>query len=325
MSNETKENKSKRLSYAEEGLLNAAYTLNKWFVKIKPVYNIDKVKFCFVLKGTGSSKSFDVYMDLDEFDLWMDDVMSYRMKSTIDAEAANGEKYPKTYKFITGDNGALSVGLCKSSENDGYVINGQGKHKENGAYTGETLKAFVPVSYNWLRITAKWFRRTSSKRFEFLADTIITESAKYVPSEETTLDNKEAIPETQNDKTNHSSRANTSTKAENTKPEKSAPDVPVSYKDEQTKKMDVHSLTPIVRSGNDYKLQVKCHEDGNSYNVIILSADADKMGEQFTNLKKACDASHKENKHSDFTMYYKEGTYNSYSVLLLTNIATSTN
>lgn len=35
---------------AEDGCLNSAFTLNKWFVKVRPCYGIGKVCFSFVLK-----------------------------------------------------------------------------------------------------------------------------------------------------------------------------------------------------------------------------------------------------------------------------------
>lgn len=80
------EKKSKRRIYAEEGLLNAAFTLNGWFVKLKPAYAIDKMVFCFVKKNTKAAQSFNVYMDLDDFDIWMSDIENFRMKRIIDEE-----------------------------------------------------------------------------------------------------------------------------------------------------------------------------------------------------------------------------------------------
>ena len=57
---------------AEDGCLNSAFTLNKWFVKVRPCYGIGKVCFSFVLKTQKAEEkgkiSFDVYMDMDEFD-----------------------------------------------------------------------------------------------------------------------------------------------------------------------------------------------------------------------------------------------------------------
>ena len=44
-SNAPTESRSIRQRYAEEGCINAAFTLNGWFVKIKPAYAIDKVIF----------------------------------------------------------------------------------------------------------------------------------------------------------------------------------------------------------------------------------------------------------------------------------------
>ena len=64
-SNAPTESRSIRQRYAEEGCINAAFTLNGWFVKIKPAYAIDKVIFSFVAKGSSGKQSFNVYVDLD--------------------------------------------------------------------------------------------------------------------------------------------------------------------------------------------------------------------------------------------------------------------
>ena len=167
------EKKSKRRIYAEEGLLNAAFTLNGWFVKLKPAYAIDKMVFCFVKKNTKAAQSFNVYMDLDDFDIWMSDIENFRMKRIIDEEGKAKKTLPETYKIVTGEKGAFSVGICKSSNGDGYVINGHGKKKENGKYTGDFMNAFVPVSYDWLRVTARYYKLTVKKHYEELSDSII--------------------------------------------------------------------------------------------------------------------------------------------------------
>ena len=162
------EKKSKRRIYAEEGLLNAAFTLNGWFVKLKPAYAIDKMVFCFVKKNTKAAQSFNVYMDLDDFDIWMSDIENFRMKRIIDEEGKAKKTLPETYKIVTGEKGAFSVGICKSSNGDGYVINGHGKKKENGKYTGDFMNAFVPVSYDWLRVTARYYNLYVKKPYEEL-------------------------------------------------------------------------------------------------------------------------------------------------------------
>lgn len=159
-SNAPTESRSIRQRYAEEGCINAAFTLNGWFVKIKPAYAIDKVIFSFVAKGSSGKQSFNVYVDLDIFDLWMDDVSSFRMLRKLQEENAAGKKYPEAYKVVTGENGSYMVGFCVSTKENMIAINGSGKHKENGAQTGDTLRAFIPVSYDWLRITAKYSRMT---------------------------------------------------------------------------------------------------------------------------------------------------------------------
>ena len=107
------ENKdSKNMKAAKEGVLLEQYTLKGWFVKVKATaFAIDKVIFSFVKKGTNGS-GFDVYMDIDKFDLWCDDILSGRVASVISAEKKAGVKEPQTFKYVTGTDGAKYIGIC---------------------------------------------------------------------------------------------------------------------------------------------------------------------------------------------------------------------
>lgn len=84
MEQEKKPIKSKRRICAEDGCLNSAFTLKKWFVKIRPCYQIDKVRFSFVLKTEKPDErgkiSFDVYMEMDTFDNWCDDILNHTLE-----------------------------------------------------------------------------------------------------------------------------------------------------------------------------------------------------------------------------------------------------
>lgn len=164
--------KSKKRKEAEDGILAAQYTLNGWFVKIYPAYEIDLVKFAFVKKNT-KGEGFDVYMTMDKMDIWADDILSFRLKKVIEAEKAEGSQYPKAYKYITGENGAKSIGICPSTTDGAFAtINGC------SLVNGKKVYANVPVDYDWLRITAKWFKRTSAKAFDEMAALIVSSSKR---------------------------------------------------------------------------------------------------------------------------------------------------
>lgn len=71
-----------RQNMASEGVLNEQYTLDSWFVKIKPAYGIDRVNFSFVEKGK-NGKGFNVYVNIDTFYNWMEDVQNFRLYKTL--------------------------------------------------------------------------------------------------------------------------------------------------------------------------------------------------------------------------------------------------
>lgn len=345
--NNNDERKSNRQKYAEEGCLNAAFTQNSWFIKIKPAYDIDKVIFCFVQKGSSGKSSFNVYMDLDLFDLWMDDVLSYRLSRIIENEKNAGEIYPKFYKAVTGEKGAYTVGICASSKLPGmFVINGTGKHKDKGVQVGNTLVGNVPVDYNWLRVTAKYYQRTCKSRFENLSNTILTESrAHHNPAEgvvsgdnfaeqedsnvDTSTSSKPSSSGNSNKITNSETRSssnkdsspkqqnNTSSQPKSSTEKKPLP--AIHYKDKNDKQMTVDSNTKICYDGMHYRLQV-LDQEGTLQNVIITNDVAKELGNRLSELRKACEITYDEKKHTHFTMLYKAGTYIDADVLFLTGI-----
>ena len=174
MSEAKNDSKGKRVNCAENGLIAEQYTQNGWFVKIKPIFSLDKknefaynrptVLFSFVEKGKNGS-GFDVYVDMDVFDLWADDVLDRTFKKTLEAESQAGEKYPVTYKYVTGSNGEKTVGFCKSTAKGAFAtVNG------STVKDGKKIFANVPVDYNWLRICMKWYRRVTAPYFAMMAD-----------------------------------------------------------------------------------------------------------------------------------------------------------
>lgn len=167
--------KSRRQKMADEGVLNSQYTQNGWFVKVKPAFGITKIVFSFVMKGK-AGEGFDIYMDLDTFDNWADDIERRNIFEQILANEKNaGEQFPKTYKYITGDNGEKSVGIANAKKGSGYIINGVSCINNNKVF------ANVPVDMDWLRTTVKYYRRSvkESKVFEELARTTLEVASKY--------------------------------------------------------------------------------------------------------------------------------------------------
>ncbi len=162
---------SKAMGLANEGAFLAAYTKNSWFVKIKPAFNIDKALFSFVKKGDAASEHFDVYMDADILDTWFDDLLSDNqiLQRTLAGEAQAGEKYPKGYKYVTGENGEKSVGLVQSQTAGAITVNG----KNGGTY------ANVPVPTRDFKAAAKRYQVAYRKRIEELANATVASSTKW--------------------------------------------------------------------------------------------------------------------------------------------------
>ena len=136
---------------ADEGILGALYTLNGWFVKIKPATAIYKVKFSFVQKGTSGSNSFDIYMPVQKFHLLCEDIKSYRFLSKCkmdhEKQASSGKYFPSAFTFNTGDNGIKTLNIG-ASKNGGILINGSPDKK---------TWANVPTDYDSLREIAFWW------------------------------------------------------------------------------------------------------------------------------------------------------------------------
>lgn len=157
-----KENENKRpnsrSSLLKNGCYSAFYTLNGYFVKVKPALAIDKVVFSFVKKGT-SGTGFDIYVDVDKFDLLCDYILSKELLSNLKDSSLNAP----AWDYTTGEKGNKSLKIFQG--NNGIVINGYVKEKnQNGN---------IPVKYDELRTMAKWHRRISAIYFEQMAQECI--------------------------------------------------------------------------------------------------------------------------------------------------------
>jgi hypothetical protein len=165
MAEKQKEKESKRLTLAKSGAIFAAYT-QRCFLRVYPAYGIDKVRFSFVTIGSGG-KGFDVYVDMDRFDLLADDILAHRLKK----ELANPSGRP--FSYVTGVNGEKGVEIVEGRKSEACI---------HGHSCTENM--YIPVSYDDLRILARYFKRTSMKHFEELAEiTLAASQRRSVPAE----------------------------------------------------------------------------------------------------------------------------------------------
>lgn len=188
---------------AEEGIFGVYYG-SEWFVKIKPAFGtngkgIDRVLFAFVnfkkdkeTKKVTFVKSFDIYMHINIFDIWADDILSGRFMDIINKEAAAGESYPKYYKFETGTSNEKSVGFMYSSKKDGPAINA------SDIVEGRKVYATLPLDEIWLRSIAKQFQRTVAPRYLELDSIMMKAANSYsheIPPEDDDMDSVPVIEE----------------------------------------------------------------------------------------------------------------------------------
>lgn len=142
----TEDTKNTRLSRREElasdGVLMDVYGKD-WFLKVREALAIGLIQFSFVKKGDAKANHFDIYMDYDRFRAWVNDFTrdSRRGQQILAAEKADGEKYPKYYKYVTGTNGSKSVGFANSSTEGAIVINGRVAPEG-----GKAVYANIPVT-----------------------------------------------------------------------------------------------------------------------------------------------------------------------------------
>ena len=173
----TEEREYRDMSYAEEaardGALFCTWT-QTWGLKVYTWYDMDKLKFSFVEKGkNGKGKSFDVNVNVKKdglmcFEILMHEILHdirapYDFVTVMGQEKAAGEKYPKRYKFVTGNKAEKSVGICNSS-NGGYCINGQGVTAD-----GSKVFANIPVSFYDIYTIAQAFNETYESRRQELS------------------------------------------------------------------------------------------------------------------------------------------------------------
>lgn len=141
---------------AEKGVLGAIHT-QKNFVKFYPAYQIDKVKLSFVKTGT-KGEGFDIYIDILTFDNLADEILSGKLhKKLLSEQATETNRYPFSFRFVTGENAEKEVKLMKAQKADVNIYGKSGKEYMN-----------IPCSYDELRNISKLFKLTVKKRTDYL-------------------------------------------------------------------------------------------------------------------------------------------------------------
>ena len=142
----------------------------QWGLKIYPAYQIDKLKFSFIDKGSsGKGKSFDIFVECRKadaacFDNWAYDILNdRRLERTLAAEMQSGEKYPKAYAYATGENAEKHVGIMNSTRG-GYCINA------SITIDGEKRYCNIPISFHSLRYIAQMYYDTYEVRRQELIE-----------------------------------------------------------------------------------------------------------------------------------------------------------
>lgn len=150
---------------AEDGCLYVPIFLEKWGLKIRPQYHMDRIIFSFIEVGkSGKGNSFEIFMDIKKangpcFSKWVRDILSptRKFETILNEEKKAGEKYAKYYKYITGENADKSIGICNSTKG-GYCISASIPDKN--AKEGDKNKSIyvnIPIQFSDLEGIAEDF------------------------------------------------------------------------------------------------------------------------------------------------------------------------
>lgn len=278
MGNES--NKAKCMQYVEEGIIGAQYTQNGWFVKLKPIlstnkkntfaYNKPSILFSFVEKGKKGA-GFDIYVDIDVFDNWSDDVLGIpeKFRKTIEAERAAGSTYPKAYKYVTGNNGEKSVGFAPASK--GFAV-------INGVTVKDGAKQYanIPVDYDWIRTVCKRYRRIVRVWQAEMAKLTLQNALSYSSNLKNKASDSECNDPVSDDR-EYKSESITSGK-----PEPVTENKEVSKPEDKPQKvlqiLTVRNTIPLMRLKNNNGFAVKAKDkSGAVYNIIFLNENINRI------------------------------------------------
>lgn len=121
---------ARTMSHVEEAARKGSFMNlfgQDWCLSVYPAFALDKLKFSFFRKGK-AGQGFDIYMDVvkfgaPSFDSWAYDALHGVMQRVLAQEKAEGEQYPKTYSFVTGENGSKTLGIANARKEGLLLLN----------------------------------------------------------------------------------------------------------------------------------------------------------------------------------------------------------
>jgi len=235
-----------------------------WGLIVRPAYDIDKLKFSFIEKGTeGKGKSFDIYVECLKFgascfDDWAYDILNdRRLEKILAKEKQEGQKYPVYYKYVTGENGEKSVGIANSTKGDGYCINACG---------GDKTYANVPVSFHDLRKMAEAYKRSYRKRVAYLDQ--LREEAEEEANRQRMKYSKKETDSRSNGPAPAASKEETRS-AEKSSTEASKPESP------KAEQAPAPEKKPVVQV--DFKAKGKLEKKNKRYEIPAVTEDGEEV------------------------------------------------
>lgn len=269
--NDQNTKKCKRVSASLNGVIAEQYTLDGWFVKVKPIFSLDpknafaynwpSIEFSFVKKGS-NGEGFDIYMDMDIFDLWADDVLDKTFMRNIESERAAKKQYPEIYKYVTGSNGEKSVGFCPGRNGSSIVINGC------TVKDGKKVYGNVPVSYDWIRTLMKWYRRVTKSYYSMMTDLIIKGMTSNWNYNSQSVD--DMVEYDGNSTQNRPDAPKQASKTEQTEIPADKPENAVKKPNTDYKKMEVVTSTVLKEYGSKNNLCFKAYAKNNKEYVFVV-------------------------------------------------------
>lgn len=148
----------------KDGCFGATYG-KKNFLKLRPWFDKDMIIFEMVIKNSGG-KGLKIAMHTEDFDLWADDVLNFRMAQKLTKEGQNSNSKPY-YSYTTGENGSKQIKITPSSMAGSAVI--CCSVNTNGQWQNLT----VGVTYNWLRKVMKMYKLISEQYWKDCAQEVL--------------------------------------------------------------------------------------------------------------------------------------------------------
>ncbi len=299
----------------EEGSLFKTWTQH-WGVSIKPVYDMDKLRFEIIDRNkTGKGFNVDVPCRKDnvlDFINFCDEVLwskPYKKSfhNVLEAEKQAGEKYPKRYKWVTGWDGEKSVGFTNSSKEGYYVLNANN--------TATKVYVNIPLCDTAIEDICEEFLRTYACRKKSLEDIqdeginnlqdFYTKNKNQVDADAPATSNSETEEVAATNGSNESAKVTTVTKVHN------------------ELEAAIYTINPVKKVNDDlYEFTFKVRkQDGsqgdNEYKAIVDRKNYHGSNELFAKLIK--------DSKSDSTLvtikYFRDSDSSNQNVAYITDIA----